>query len=401
MKKLRLITMLSALTLAAAGVFGSANLLKGKTAESVLADDGHSIAIGNSGKIYLQLNTDFWKTNDCKIGLYMFNDSLNKSAWGDLVRPSGTSRFVEYSYNLDFTPAQCIVFRVNPSCTSIGTWCWENYHSNDSVYNYTDNTDFKAVIWAGYGNGGDYNKKTESGAYDLDAVVKGGASSSWSVATVDTALTHAKVNGSDNIEVFGDVTLPANTYFKVVKGGSVWCGAYTAHSSISSNLNGGGANNIHNTSAATYEFYFDYDGETTYITDPVMAAADEWAQYFLNHVGCDASGVNTPSGWTACATEYAKLSGDAKNLVYGASAKEDGSYIEQAVARYDQALRSHPSLTKFIVNSSSQARGANIGVSPLATVSENSNMVIAIVIVSLVSVTAIGGYFFIKRRQTN
>lgn len=359
----------------------------------------HSITLGNSGTIYLQLNTNEWKSNGSKIGLYMFNNNVSKSAWGGLVTPSGSSRFVEYSYSLDFTPNQCIAFRFDPGVETMGDWCWENNRGNSAIWSTTNDTSFNHVVWLG-----EYykdSKWTQSGAYDLNAVVKGGASDSWSVATVDQQLTNVKVNGSDNLEVYGSVSLPANTYFKVVKGGSTWCGDYTAHSSIQSNLSGGGSSNIHNTAAATYEFYFDYDGQTTYLTDPDMAAADEWAQYFMAHVGCDETGVDLPSGWSACATEYGKLSGNAKDIVYKATANPSGNYVEQAVARYDVAVRNHSSLSRFIVDSKDTPRSAAIIINPVAQVASNSGSMIAIIVISSVSIAAIGGYFLFKKKKNN
>ena len=384
-------------TLMGVGIFAGLTATSNTVAEEVKAE--HSITLGNSGTIYLQLNTNEWKSSGSQIGLYMFNNSVSRSAWGSLVTPSGSSRFVEYSYSLDFTPTQCIAFRFDPGVQTMGDWCWENNRGNSAIWSTTNDTDFNHVVWLG--NYYPSSKWTESGAYDLNAVVKGGNSDSWSVATVDTQLTHVKVNGSDNLEVYGDVSLPANTYFKVVKGGSTWCGSYSCHSSIQSNLSGGGSSNIHNTAAATYEFYFDYDGETTYITDPDMAAADEWAQYFLAHVGCDSTGENLPSGWSSCASQYASLSGAAKNIVYGASAKVDGSYVEQAVARYDVAVANHSSLTRFIVNSGNTPRSAAIKTPATIETVETSNIVLIVAIVSFISSTGIGGYFFFKKRREN
>ena len=382
-------------TVLAAGI--GVSVASRKLAMEVKAE--HSIDFGNSGTIYLQLNTDTWQSSSSKIGLYMFNNSVGKSAWGGYVTPSGSSRFVEYSYSLSFTPTQCIAFRMDPSAPAMGDWCWASDRGDSRIWSTTNDTDFKNVVWLG--NYYKDSKWTESGAYDLDAVVKGGSSQSWSTPTVDAKLTHVKVNGSDNLEVFGSVSLPDNTYFKIVKGGSVWCGDYSAHSSIASNLNGGGDANIHNISAATYEFYFDYDGCSTYITDPDMAAADEWAQYFLTNVGCDESGASLPSGWTVCATEYAKLSGNSKNIVYGATAKVDGNYIEQAVARYDVAVRNHSSLDRFIVNSGNTPRAAAINNNPIAQITANSGSMIAIIAISVVSLAAVGGYFLFRKKKEN
>jgi len=267
MKKSTILKLFSLLTFAAAGAFAVAAAKGSKKAEAVKAET--TVEIGNSGTIMLQLNTAEWQSSGSKIGLYMFNNSVSKSAWGNLVTPSGSSRFVEYSYNLDFTPAQCIAFRFDPGVETMGDWCFENNRGNSAIWSTTNDTDFSNVVWLG--NYYPSSKWTESGAYDLSAVVKGGASDSWAEATVDTQLTHVKVNGSDNLEVYGEVTLPAGTYFKVVKGSGegTWCGNYSAHSSIQSNLSGGGSSNIHNTASATYEFYFDYDGESVNI-DPIL-----------------------------------------------------------------------------------------------------------------------------------
>ena len=382
-----------------AGVFAGVAL--GKNAESaseVKADI--DTTIGNSGKIFLQLNTSEWKSSGSQIGLYMFNDSVSKSAWGDLVTPSGTSKYVEYSYNLDFAPAKCIAFRFDPGVESMGDWCWENDRGNSAIWSTTNDTDFKNVVWLGayYPS----SKWTESGAFDIDAVVKGGASESWSVATVDTQLTNVKVNGSDKLEAYGVVSLPANTYFKVVKGGSTWCGAYTAYSSIQGNLSGGGESNIHNTAAASYEFYFNYDDETTYITDPIIAEADEWAQYFLANVHCDETSATLPSGWSACASEYSGLSSDAKDYVYGATARESGTYTEQAVARYDVAVTRHSTLTKFIVDGSgTHVRNGAVIKTPSVINSDNTKTIVIVTIVAVTALTAIGGYFFFRKRNEN
>ena len=396
MKRKSIVITTSLAMLLGLGIAGGLSVNRAVKSSRVVKADTSTV-LGDSGKIFLQLNTNEWKSSSSKIGLYMFNNSVSKSAWGGYVTPSGTSRYVEYSYDLDFTPNQCIAFRVSSDAPAMGQWLFDDNRSDSRIYSTTNDTTFDNVVWLG--NYYTDSKWTESGAYDINAVVKGGNADEWSVATVDAALTNVKVNGSDKLEVYGEVALPANTYFKVVKGGSKWCGAYTFHSSISNNLSGGGESNIHNTAAATYEFYFVYNDETVYITDPAMAAADEWAQYFLNHVGCDANGVNLPSGWSACANEYAKLSGDAKDIVYGTTGNESGNYLEQAVARYDYAVAHHAGLSRFIVNSSDTPRAARyVPASQLTSAVENNGLLI-IGIVSLVATSAVAGYFLLRKKK--
>lgn len=391
-------------TFALAGVMavgGIAALNIHNEVKSASADAGHSIALGNSGTIFLELGTDTWKSSSSKIALYMFDNSVSKNAWGGFVTPNGTSRFVEYSYNLDFTPNQCIAFRFDPGVQTLGDWCWENDRGNSAIWSTTNDTNFKHVV--ALGNYYENSKWTVSNGYNLDAVVKGGASDNWSDPTVDVTLSHAKVNSEDKIEVYDEVNLPANTYFKVVKGGVTWCGNYTAHASIAGYLSGGGENNIHNTQGGKYEIYFKYNDAESYITSPVIAAADEWSQDFLDDVGCDKDGIALPTGWSTVAASYAILDGDVKDYIYNANAKEDGSYTEQAVARYDWAVARHPSLDKFIKNSSDVVRSSAMIVNPTGEVSSISNSAaIAVVIaVTLISVTSIGTYVFLRKRKEN
>ena len=395
MKLSKIIGGITLATILGAGVFAGVSFNKSNVIKE--ADADIDVNFGNSGKIFLRLDTNDWKSSSSKIGLYLFNNSVSRNAWGGLVTPSGTSKFVEYSYDLDFTPAGCIAFRVDPSVSSLGDWCWENDRGNTSIWSTTNDISFNNVVWLG--NYYEYSKWTESGSYGISVTVKGGTTDDWSVASLDQQLTDVKVNGSDNLEVYGKVTFSGSTYFKVVKG-SDWCGGYSAHSSIASNLETSPSGNIHVKSAATYEIYFDYEGQTSYITDPVIAAADEWAQYFLNNVNCDATSATLPSGWSACATEYGKLGDDSKDLVYGATAKEDGSYIEQAVARYDVAVARHSSLSKFIVNRSGTPRSSAVIKTP-AIIGGNGNLIASIVVISITSLTAIGGYFFFRKRKEN
>lgn len=348
-----------------------------------------------SSKFFIQFNNNTWKETSSKVCFYLFNNDVSKNAWCDYVYPDGQSKYMEYTYDLDFTPKGAIAFRVDKTDTrSPGSWMFNDNRSSDAIWSTTNDITVDDVIYLGdyYNN----SKWTVSGSWGFDDItIKGGASQSWSTPTVDFKLTNYKTTGAA-LEVYGEYTLPANTYFKSIRG-TEWIGTYSAHDSIKSNFNGGGENNIHNIAGGTYEFYFDYEAKSLYITDPVYAAADEWAQYFLSHVGCDSTGVKLPTGWSNCATEYGKLTGASKDLIYGATAKQDGSYIEKAVARYDHALVSHPTLDRFIKNSSNVSRAVSspFGI-PMET--NNTQATITIVVTTLISVVAVGGFFLLKRK---
>ena len=401
MKAKKVIALLSLSFVMGIGAFAALGGLSSKEAEPVAAD--HPTPYGNSGTIYLRLDTGDWKYSGSKICLYMFNNSESKAGWGDFVTPNGTDTYVEYSYNLDFTPTACIAWRLDPGVETMGDWVWESDRGNPAIWSTTNDIDFNHVIWLG--NYYTDSKWTESGSFGLSAVVVGGASDDWTGdPTVDTALTNVKSDGS-NLEVYGTVSLPANSYFKVLKTGSQWCGTYTAHPSIASNLeNTVGEGNIHNTNAATYAFSFHYDTPAIYITDPVIAEADEWAQYFLANVGCDPNGVNLPTGWSDCATEYGKLSGGAKDIIYGATGDPAGSFVEQAVARYDVAVAHHSELSHFIVSSSSVVRPGLVGYTPASVANNdegNIGYLAIIAVASVLSISAIIVLVAVKKRKHN
>ena len=365
---------------------GAASSFGSLKAEMAKADSTYS------GSIIIQKNDDDMKWDGSNLVGY-FWDGSSHNGWAVAVQNDG-KKYQEYSWELSFEPTHIIVARVHSDWTSSDGFA-------DKVYCRSGNVELNMtnVVWMT----GSATEGSGWGTYALNAAVKGGASDDWSSPTVDYNLTQVKVSGGgEHIEAYDSVTLPANTYFKVVKEGSEWYGDYSAHSSIAGNLENSVSGNIHNTAAATYDFYFDYDTHAIYITDPDYAAADEWAQYFLNHVGCDPTGVNLPSGWSSCAAKYALLSGDAKDIVYGATADESGNYIEQAVKRYDVAISRHPSLAKFIVDHDDHERASSF-VSFVPTI-RSRNSTTLIVILTISSVVAISGGLFIfllKKKKTS
>ena len=400
MKKSAILKLFSLVTFAAAGVFAIANSSSSQKAEAVKADS--TVDYGNSGLVYLELNTGDWKYTGSKIALYMFNDSVSKNAWGDFVTPDGTSRYIEYPYSLDFTPQGCIAFRFDPGVETCGQWCFDNDRSNSAVWSTTNDITFKKVI--ALGQYYEKSKWTTSSSHDLLTEVKGGATDDWKVATVDVQLTHTKITNGNTLEVYGEVELPAGTYFKVVKGGSVWCDNYNAEDAIKSNFTGGSGSNIHNTAAGTYEFYFAYEGASLWIADPITAAADEWAQNFLG-----ANCIATKSNWAAQGVAFGNLGAKSQALLAGQAHidhnTEATSYIAQAVQRYDYIIELYGitgtgSFSDFMGRVEA---GKVVPKSAAPFVSYNTpdsnNLIVIVSIVSLISASTLVGLIVIKRRR--
>ena len=383
MKTKGLVKLLVGLTLAASGAFAVRNGLSHKKAEVVEA--------GNySGSIIIQKNSDNggWTSRGKLVG-YLYNGSSN--TWGTAVT-NNSSTYQEYSWSgLDFEPTTIIILNVADNWSS----SWDNPWWSPSCRTGNVTLSGSNVVWMQK----DASESENWGSYSMETFVMNSSD------TKIGELGNYKVaSGGSSIEAFGEISLSANQQFYIKKtiDGSNKYNTYTCLDLISSNLSNVG-NYIKVTQAATYEFYFNFNGNTLYLTDPVIAAADEWAQDFLANVGCDPTGKTAPSGWAGEITRFNSITDSrVKDKIYSAVANKTGSYLEQAVYWYDYAVAAHPELTKFIKNSSNVVRASNnlVSANPLFISNQNTNTIAIIVIISLVSVTAIGGYFFIRKRKS-
>lgn len=350
-----------------------------------------------AGTIHVDLR-DTWSDAAANYAVYFMDKTTYPSeigGWSTYTMGTAANvKLVNISYSLPFEPKEMTLVRYN-STYSQANWNSQKWPTDGNKWGQTPDLSVNEVVRVG--------TTVEDGknlAYlGYPKVVL------WNPSASDVSLGAVKLNGSNHAEYYStSVTLAANQQFKVQiapYAAGDYYGNYSTHSSLTSDFSGGGSSNIVCKTAGTYAFYFDSTNNSTYITKVELAEADEWSQYFLNNVGCDATGRNVPSGWSSCATEYAKLSGAAKNIVYGATAKEDGSYVEKAVARYDVAVRNHPSLTRFIVNSGNTPRSAAINNNLIAQAVAHSGSTIAVVAISSVSLAAIGGYFLFKKKKEN
>ena len=124
--------------------------------------------------------------------------------------------------------------------------------------------------------------------------------------------------------------------------------------------------------------------------------ADSWSSSFLtNTKKC------STTSWTSLASSYDALSSNAKTEIISCTALDDSNYCtrSQAMARYEYMLgdsRYSPFITAFITGRNISPAKPNI--LPILFINNSSTMII-IVVISLVSVSAIGGYFFMRSRK--
>ena len=137
---------------------------------------------------------------------------------------------------------------------------------------------------------------------------------------------------------------------------------------------------------------------------------EQWCANFLSQITCSGGtpgSITDDSKWGTLATSFAALNDDLKELAAKATANKDSdSVIEQAMARYDLILRKYGigttagKHTDFIgrfgegtVNGVLYSR-----ISLFGNIGSN-NAVAIIVVVSMISLTSIGGYFFLRKRK--
>ncbi len=136
--------------------------------------------------------------------------------------------------------------------------------------------------------------------------------------------------------------------------------------------------------------------------------AEAWGKSFMETdtaLTCKDENVDNSENlglmWSDFEEEYNKISDDAKNIVKAAVGDNNGStYLAKAVARYDHIITryssTHTEINDFIGRHSTAA-----GLSKISKGTDNNNYLIVIFAISFVSITAVGGYFFLRKRKAN
>ena len=137
-----------------------------------------------------------------------------------------------------------------------------------------------------------------------------------------------------------------------------------------------------------------------------VETASEYGYYFSDKITCSGSGsiTSAASNWTTVKNMYNVLTKDVQGECWSASGSESGNNIEQAMYRYDYIVfkKQYSGYNDFINRSTSEGKSfSNPSVSPLIFGQKTNNYLISLIIVSIVGVTTIGGYFFYKKRKEN
>ena len=139
--------------------------------------------------------------------------------------------------------------------------------------------------------------------------------------------------------------------------------------------------------------------------------AESYASTFNSSGLCGSDDETKASGtiWATLSSNYTNnLTAGAKYVLSHATANANSAQvIEQCLAKYDRVIYLHYATESSTYNDFMN-RVSNNFVTPLQAPSvkllanglgENTNTIAIIVVISMVSVTAIGGYFFLKKRR--
>ena len=370
MKKLRLITMLSAFTLAAAGAFGLANLKEGKKVESVRAATNSVTLAGDfnswsASANPLTLNGDYWTIErEFAVG-EEFKIVVNGSDWvgdGDGV-----------------------------------SWC-DGMGSNGKGQNFKVLTAGSYVIKAAK-TIGDYGDKSYGIQFRRPAdryIVGEFGSCDWSYSG-SVRMTHANNQYEAQVEfAFGEKFKVA--YFDETSFGSYYgysdilstCGAYHYFSHDNDD-------NIQVYARGTYNIYFtdsnygSEGGREKKITLELVGSKN------AEHLAAELMGADISTG--TCADRFPAM----KTTFLGLSASEKTTfqgYASSGTAQFKNAYDRYVAWADAL--GEKRWESGKVSGSPLVSLvsNESRDTIVILIIVSMISVSAIGGFFFIKKRKS-
>ena len=357
------------------------------------------------GEIYLDLTqfTD-WENDGAKFGVYFFGAN-NKEAFSSFAVSVPNQKHIWIaSYELDFTPTGMIGVRFQPTAP---TPSWD--YDTDQTQNLT---------FYRYGVIGIKNWKND-GWSDFLATVK------IDGVTDEIVLDNYKRNDQNQSEHYNDyIDLVAGKEF-VIKYHASEAEEYAPKDFYSMDcldilkVEGKEYFEIDETNhkirvlkSGTYSFYFkaDVDNGQVFISKPEIAFADVWAKSFLEGTGKDTSCEKTKTNWGKHENEFKELPHGAKLFLLNVAHVDDPkvvfkNYYDRAIQRYDYVIFLYGTSTynDYIGRVKAGKVTPRSTYNPIigAFSSDNSTPIALVVIISVVSLTAVGGYIFLKRRKEN
>ena len=378
MKKLNILRLLSTVAIAAAGVFGIASVKEGKKAESVGA--------AGTKRIFLDCTQHSDYDNVQSIGIQYYTGSYIKK---ECTKLADNYWYVDVP-STNLTKVQffrCDKGNVNNNYN----WQWEG---NPSAVNY--------YSVKGWDNNGDWSNAA-------------GADESYETASTTPSTTTKRIWADPKDNFFEGAARAAlrvfngNTHYKTyILGGStqfcVVAGQYLFYVDIPVNYDcqlvrlhnafntiwtyGGNFSEISGFNTA--QVVYSWDTAASYSNGNEETATVEYSKAVLD-------------GYSTCLSSASNGYGNIENIntqVINKLSSSDLSNLRNSTfSSSGYGTKTYGDKIDLMVSLSS---GGHSSGSPLfGVLNQNSNSIIIITIISVVSVGAIGGYFFVRKRREN
>lgn len=251
----------------------------------------------------------------------------------------------------------------------------------------------------------EWNNSSNWKTVSMNWSIKGGSDGESSWGDIDIPFSTSKLD-KDGLQIYSQtISFNQGNVFKVNGENNEWLGfnKCTSYDGESANekgyITGNGDSNITVTKTGIYEVYVKPYDETIWIQLSSETEANDYGKLFIESMTCSGQGSITAENgtWTNMSTSYSHLTSGAKDLLVAAEGNETGSYIEQCVTRYDEIIKKYGTIDypDFMNRFEEQSSGSRALISTPTT---EASVPATVVVVGMVSLTAVGGFFFIKKK---
>lgn len=261
---------------------------------------------------------------------------------------------------------------------------------------YGNGTEYSAFDGVWYNNGGFQMNKISQGAYITNAIALG------NIKNIVLTVTTGPTNSAQFSMYYGTAANPdTNTITPSVSSGT-WTYDFSEVTATYFNLakDQDDGNTVISSIAITYTPNNSLD----------RSQAGAYCEYFLTKTTglCDDDGIENGVAdiWAQLNGVYELLSETTKASLKAKALAEkgvsDGTTVGNAMARYYWAVKNHAANTDFVGGENEDIRNsARANISIINNELKTNSTALIIIIISLVGLTAIGGYTVIRRRKEN
>ena len=412
MKKNRVLKFVSILSMAAAGIFGIVSAKSSKIVESV------SAAAGKSTKeypmivnCYGELGTGFF--DGCDVGLYCWGGDLTTAKtvkidkftnhMGVGIFPKGAQYMKVVRAGSGLLPCDGWPSKVH---NEFGQWSFDSGKNIITIKSWGGDQEYndnKVVLF-----------KDMPVMFDTDS----GVGSWWYDGSSQYCVAIGNLSNwydYSHTESWHELTRIGSTgYSYFIPSETIICNGVVASRNQTGQT---GWDKKYNQSTDMYVSYGYNPLYTTQIESGksgdnqnwgnkgASETADEYGCYFVDKITCSGAGsiTSASSNWTTVKNFYDGLTKEVQGECWSVSGNESGSNIEKAMLRYDYIVffKQYSGYNDFINRANSGGKSYSGNVNPLIFGQNTNSYLTAILIVSFIGVTTIGGYFFYKKRKEN